>query len=252
MSEGRWRITVTPPNWGQDHLSSDAIVAYVDDELSHGPHVRAAQHIARCAECEAQVIAQMQTRSALRTAGGPVLPSTLLRTLRSIPESADAPAGAAGLAVTSDGQFVSVLRPMPDPAQMATEADPAQGTATAHSVHRKSAGRSPVQRRIRVGTGVAVSGLALGALAFGLPSASSSPVAPPESGAFGGTVLSGGTTTVVDTERRRSARRSDAAGARCPAGSREDLGVRQRLPPHRLDVLPAFLPRPALTVYSAT
>lgn len=200
MSEGRWRITVTPPNWGQDHLSSDAIVAYVDDELSHGPHERAAQHIARCAECEAQVIAQMQTRSALRTAGGPVLPSTLLRTLRSIPESATLPPAPPGLAVTSDGQFVSVLRPIPDSAQMATEADPAQATGTAHSVHRRSAGRSPVQRRIRVGTGVAVSGLALGALAYGLPSASSGPAAPPASGAFGGTVLSGGTTSVVDTE----------------------------------------------------
>ncbi|HEY4421796.1 MAG TPA: zf-HC2 domain-containing protein [Pseudonocardia sp.] len=196
MSEGRWRITVTPPNWGQDHLSSDAIVAYVDDELSHGPHERAARHIARCAECEAQVIAQTQTRSALRTAGGPVLPSTLLRTLRSIPESAALPPAPPGLAVTSDGQFVSVLRPIPDSAQMATDADPAQGTGTAHSVHRKSA----VQRRIRVGTGVAVSGLALGALAYGLPSASSGPAAPPESGAFGGTVLSGSATSVIDTE----------------------------------------------------
>jgi anti-sigma factor RsiW len=204
VSEGRWRITVTPPNWGQDHLSSDAIVAYVDDELSHGPHERAAQHIARCAECEAQVIAQMQTRSALRTAGGPVLPSTLLRTLRSIPESATLPPAPPGLAVTSDGQFVSVLRPMPDSTQMATEADPAQGTGTgtgtAHSSHRRSAGRSPVQRRIRVGTGVAVSGLALGALAYGLPSASGGPAAPAESGTFGGTVLSGGTTSVIDTE----------------------------------------------------
>jgi anti-sigma factor RsiW len=199
VSEGRWRITVTPPNWGHDHLSSDAIVAYVDDELSHGPHARAAQHIARCAECEAQVIAQMQTRSALRTAGGPVLPSTLLRTLRSIPESATLPPAPPGLAVTSDGQFVSVLRPVPDPAQTAADADPAQGRA-AHSVHRRSAGRSPVQRRIRVGTGVAFSGLALGALAYGLPSASGGPATPPASGAFGGTVLSGSTTNVVDTE----------------------------------------------------
>ena len=188
------------PDWGQDHLSSDAIVAYVDDELASGPHERAAQHLARCAECAAQVIAQMQTRSALRTAGGPVLPSTLLRTLRSIPESATLPPPPPGLAVTPDGQFVSVLRPVPDSTQAATDAGPAQGTGTAHSSHRRSAGRSPVQRRIIVGTGVAVSGLALGALAYGLPSASSTPAAPAESGTYGGTVLSGGATSVVDSE----------------------------------------------------
>ena len=31
MSEGRWRITVTAPDWGEDHLTLDAIVAFVDD-----------------------------------------------------------------------------------------------------------------------------------------------------------------------------------------------------------------------------
>ncbi|WP_433278686.1 anti-sigma factor family protein [Pseudonocardia xinjiangensis] len=193
MSEGRWRITVTPPDWGQDHLSSDAIVAYVDDELAQGPHERATQHIAGCAECEAQVRAQGQTRSALRTAGGPVPPSTLLSTLRSIPESAELPPPPAGLAVTPDGQFVSVLRPQSDILALA-------GAETPPADHgrRRPPSRSPVQRRIRLGTGVAVSGLALGALAYGLPPASTDPGSS-TSGPFGGSVLGGGTArTVVD------------------------------------------------------
>lgn len=238
MSEGRWRITVTPPNWGQDHLSSDAIVAYVDDELSHGAHARAAQHIARCAECEAQIIAQMQIRSALRTAGGPMLPSALLRTLRSIPESATLPPAPPGLAVTSDGQFVSVLRPVPDPAQMAADADSAQGTATAHSVHRRSAGRSPVQRRIRVGTGVAVSGLALGALAYGLPTASSGPVTPPAGGAFGGTVLNRSTASVVDTEGAGVLDAQMRLERAVPLGPEKTSETDNNYLRNRLDVLP--------------
>jgi hypothetical protein len=183
-------------------------------------------------------MAQMQTRSALRTAGGPVLPSTLLRTLRSIPESAALPPVPPGLAVTSDGQFVSVLRPMPDSPQMATDADPAQGTGTADRSHRRSAGRSPVQRRIRVGTGVAVSGLALGALAYGLPSASSSPAAPAESGTFGGTVLSGGTTRVVDMEGAGLLDAQMRLERAVPLGPDKTSETGGDLLRNRLDVLP--------------
>lgn len=238
MSEGRWRITVTPPDWGQDHLSSDAIVAFVDDELSHGAHDRAAQHIARCAECEAQVIAQTQTRSALRTAGGPVLPSTLLHTLRSIPESATLPPTPPGLAVTSDGQIVSVLRPTPDSLQMANEADLERGTGTTQRGHRRPGGRSPVQRRIRVGTGVAVSGLALGALAYGLPSASSGPAAQNESGTFGGTVLSGGSTSVVDTEGAGLLDAQLRLERAVPLGPEKTSETDPNLLRNRLDVVP--------------
>ena len=46
MSEGRWRISVTAPDWGEDHLTLDAIVAYVDDELGSGPYSRATRHVA--------------------------------------------------------------------------------------------------------------------------------------------------------------------------------------------------------------
>ncbi|MCU1661154.1 MAG: hypothetical protein JWR58_1219 [Pseudonocardia sp.] len=210
MSDGRWRITVSPPDWGQDHLSSDAIVAYVDDELDHGPQERAARHISQCAECEAQIVAQVQTRSALRAAEGPVLPSTLLRNLRSIPESAELPPPPPGLAMTREGQLVSVLRPGPDPRLIPNGADVRTGGAgTASGVealqsdhHGRLPGRSPVQRRIRVGTGVAVSGLALGALAFGLPTATTDPASPAVSGrgVLGGSLLGGPTTSgVADT-----------------------------------------------------
>lgn len=160
MSAGRWRISVTAPDWGHDHLSSEAVVAYVDDELAAGPHLRATEHLAQCRECAAQVFAQGQARSALRTAGGPSLPSSLLSSLRSIPQETDLPAPPAGLSVTADGQLVSVLRP---------EAAPDARTA--------GSGRRP-HRGLRMGTGVAVSGLAIGAIAFALPTSASAPVQP--------------------------------------------------------------------------
>jgi anti-sigma factor RsiW len=233
VSEGRWRITVTPPDWGQDHLSSDAIVAYVDDELAEGPHERATRHIARCAECEAQVRAQGQTRSALRTASGPVLPSALLSTLRSIPESAELPPPPAGLAVTPDGQFVSVLRPQSDMLELAKPAEQAPETPPVVQGRRRPPGGSPVQRRIRLGTGVAVSGLALGALAYGLPPASSVPTVS-DRGALGGSVLGGGTARVVDVDGpglldaqlrlERTVQRDSATGTDSGTDAGTDLG----------------------------
>jgi hypothetical protein len=205
VSEGRWRITVTAPDWGQDHLSSDAIVAYVDDELAHGPHLRATQHLAQCLECAGQVVAQGQARAALRTAGCPSLPSSLLTSLRSIPQDADLPAPPAGLAVTPDGQLVSVLRPERFVAPAPEHADlAAAAPATAAQAHATDHGRRP-QRRLRLGTGVAVSGLAIGAIAFALPAASSAvpaPVPTAADGVLGGSVLGGGASGVVDAQLR--------------------------------------------------
>jgi anti-sigma factor RsiW len=143
---------VTAPDWGSDHLSPDAVVAYVDDELAPGPHARATQHLAGCRECAAQVVAQGQARAALRTADCPSMPSSLLSSLRSIPMETEIPGPPAGLAVAPDGQLMSVLRP--------EHAARSQGTS--------SHGRRP-HRGLRFGTGVAVSGLAFGAIAFALP-----------------------------------------------------------------------------------
>jgi anti-sigma factor RsiW len=167
VSSGRWRISVTTPDWGHDHLSSDAIVAYVDDELAPGPQLRANQHLAQCPECAAQVVAQGQARAALRTASCPSLPSSLLSSLRSIPQDADLPAPPAGLAVTPDGQFVSVLRPE-RVGRPATRADVGSATPPGDRSYR----------RMWLGTGVAVTGLAAGAIAFAAPAAVSGSPAP--------------------------------------------------------------------------
>jgi anti-sigma factor RsiW len=186
VSSGRWRISVTTPDWGHDHLSSDAIVAFVDDELAAGPHLRATQHLAQCPECAAQVVAQGQARAALRTAGCPSLPSSLLSSLRSIPQDTDLPAPPAGLAVTSDGQLVSVLRPE-RAARGAVRPDSQvpQGVRT--------------HRRMWLGTGVAVTGLAAGAIAFAVPAAVSGSAAPsPGDAEMNERPILGGTATPVD------------------------------------------------------
>jgi anti-sigma factor RsiW len=187
VSSARRRFSVTVPDWGQDHLSSDAIVAYVDNELAAGPHARATRHLAECRECAAQVQAQAQARSALRKASCPSLPSSLLSSLRSIPLDAELPEPPAGLAMGPDGQFVSVLRPGPEPSE------PQQ----AHLGTSVGSSRRP---RLLLGAGAAVSGLALGALAFGAPSVAgdtSSANEPADRGVFNGSVL-GGSPGVLD------------------------------------------------------
>jgi anti-sigma factor RsiW len=186
VSSGRWRISVTTPDWGHDHLSSDAIVAYVDDELAPGPHLRATQHLSQCPECAAQVVAQGQARAALRTAGCPSLPSSLLSSLRSIPQDTDLPAPPAGLAVTPDGQFVSVLRP-----ERVARATTRTDSAAPHG--------DRTHRRMWLGTGVAVSGLAAGAIAFAVPAAVSGSAAPaPGDADTSRRPVLGGTATPVD------------------------------------------------------
>jgi hypothetical protein len=189
VTGGRWRISVSAPDWGQDHLSSDAIVAYVDDELADGPYLRATQHLAECRECAAQVVAQGQARAALRTADVPSLPSSLLSSLHSIPQDTDLPPAPPGLSVTSDGQLVSVLRPPAPPQAPAGRARPVTRRGPAPADHD----RRP-DRRLRLGTGVAVSGLAIGAIAFAVPTVaggSADPVPTSANGVLGGSVLGG-------------------------------------------------------------
>jgi anti-sigma factor RsiW len=203
VAEGRWRITVTAPDWGQDHLSLEAVAAYVDGELAAGPHARATQHLGQCPECAAQVSSQGQARKALRTAGGPCLPSALLSSLRSIPQEADLPGPPPGLAISADGQLVSMLRPEPG---FRSEI----ATPTHHAVPRPPASRpTPSHRMLRVGTGVATAGLALGALVFGAaqpaPSAPAAPTAPtPVAGLPSGSVFGGApdSPNVVDAQLR--------------------------------------------------
>lgn len=188
-SEGR-RFSVTLPDWGQDHLSPEVVVAFVDDELDDGPFLRATRHLDSCPECVTQVAAQGQARSALRSAECPSLSSSLMSSLFSIPDDTDIPGAPAGLAVTADGELVSVLRPEPAPVPLSLTF-PLPG----HS-------RRGPSRRMRFGAGAAMSGLALGAIALGasgIASDAPSTVAAPERGVFDGTVLGG---SVVDAQLR--------------------------------------------------
>lgn len=164
----------------------EAVAAFVDGELAPGPRTRAAQHVQQCAECATQVAAQTQARSALRTAGCPHLSSALLSSLRAIPQDTDLPGPPPGLAMTVDGQFVSVVRPdvhavpFPPPAGLpmsglAATAVPSGRPAEHHVGPRPARSATARQRRLRLGTGVAVSGLALGAIAFGAPNGPASP-----------------------------------------------------------------------------
>lgn len=191
MTERR-RFTVTAPDWGPAHLSSDAVVAFVDGELAHGPHARAAAHLNSCADCAAEVVAQRQARTALRGASCPSLPSSLLSSLRSIPEDTELPPPPAGLAVSAEGRLVSVLRPE----RTAPAEAPADGR------------RHPSSRRMRFGAGAAVSGLAIGALTLGVGAlpADTTVATEPERGVLGGPVLSPGIARLgVEPEVRTAA-----------------------------------------------
>lgn len=178
MSTGGRRFAgwVSAPDWGQGHLTLEAVVAYADDELAAAPHDRATRHLTVCRECAAQVGAQMQARTALRSAGGPTLPMSLMASLRSIPQVAELPPPPHSLAMTADGQLVSMLRSMPP--------DPPPAGLVTRPHHDR---RTVAQRRARMATGVAATGLALLALgATALPSDSPVPGTATDPGMFGG------------------------------------------------------------------
>ena len=70
-----------------EHLSSEAIAAFVDGELRMNAHLRAAHHLSLCPECAAEVDDQGRARKALRDSDShPIrIPSTLLGLLSEIP-----------------------------------------------------------------------------------------------------------------------------------------------------------------------
>lgn len=77
-----------------EHLSVEAIAAFVDGELRMNAHLRAAHHLSLCAQCAAEVDDQSRARAALRDSRPIRIPSALLGMLADIPfESPDDPSG---------------------------------------------------------------------------------------------------------------------------------------------------------------
>lgn len=196
----RRRFQVVPPDWGETHLTLEAVVAYVDDELAAGPNDRATRHLERCTDCAAEVAEQRRARSALRGADVPTLSPSLMSALRSIPQDTELPPPPAGLSLTQEGELVSVLRP------------------AAFDGEQRRSRRS---RRMRLGTGAAVSGIALGALAFGLPAATSQAPAPAPGGQGpGAAAVARFATAPTQAPRQRSSSAMPTPGAPAsPTGS---------------------------------
>lgn len=68
-----------------EHLSIEAVAAFVDGELAMNAHLRAASHLTLCPQCAAEVDAQSQARSALRDSRPIAVPTSLLGALSQIP-----------------------------------------------------------------------------------------------------------------------------------------------------------------------
>jgi hypothetical protein len=93
------------------HLSDEAVAAFADGVLNGHARDRAARHTNGCAECREAVKIQREAAFALRTAGAPSLPSTLLDRLRTVPMTT--PLDTPPTAVAPDGSTVlSTLAPM--------------------------------------------------------------------------------------------------------------------------------------------
>lgn len=78
---------VGPRRFGStEHLSPEAIAAFVDGELRMTAHLRAGHHLSLCPLCANEVEAQRQARSALRDSCSIPMPSSLLGLLSQIPD----------------------------------------------------------------------------------------------------------------------------------------------------------------------
>ncbi|MDH6197558.1 hypothetical protein M2272_004213 [Mycobacterium frederiksbergense] len=79
-----------------EHLSTEAIAAFVDGELRMGAHLRAAHHLSLCPDCAAEVDAQSQARTALRDSCPVAIPNSLLGMLSQIPHHLPQPPSEVG------------------------------------------------------------------------------------------------------------------------------------------------------------
>ena len=185
-------------NLPEQHLMPDAVVAFVDGELSTLAQQRASEHIARCPFCASETKTQRQARSAVRSAGDPGAPAGLLAALRAIPIDTELPGGPENLAIGPDGQLVAIQRPdrVPGLAGRASAGfgeSPALGgkpmMGSSSPLGSRALGhRPPNGRRAVQGAGVVIGGLMLGALVVVGPhmlggGTSDAPSEPPVNGA---------------------------------------------------------------------
>jgi hypothetical protein len=161
-------------NLPEQHLMPDAVVAFVDGELSPLAQQRASEHIAKCPFCASETKTQRQARSAVRSAGDPGAPAGLLAALRAIPIDTELPGGPENLAIGPDGQLVAIQRPECVPglaggSSVAFGASPALGgkpmMGSSSPLGSRPLGHRPQNgRRAVQGAGVVIGGLVLGAL----------------------------------------------------------------------------------------
>lgn len=152
--------------WGlsEQHLMPEAVVAFVDGELSPTACDRATSHLARCPYCVAEVTAQRQARAAVQAADTPAVPANLLASLRTIPQRVELPTSPDGLAISQDGQLVVAQRPHTGKAAPLGASQPL-GSSVRLGEGGVVLGRRRGRRTVQ-GAGVVVSGLVLGALAL--------------------------------------------------------------------------------------
>jgi anti-sigma factor RsiW len=163
-----------PRGWGlpESHLLPDAIVAFVDGELSLSAQDRASAHVARCPACAAEVAAQRQAVTAVKQAGAPSMSAGFLASLCSIPQNTELPSAPDNLAMTADGQLVAIQRPdrvagLRDTGVLGGTTPLGSSTPLGQSPNVLGGGRFGLaRRRAAQGAGVVVSGLVLSALAL--------------------------------------------------------------------------------------
>ncbi|MEZ2122279.1 MULTISPECIES: anti-sigma factor [unclassified Corynebacterium] len=94
---GPWRRGNRPREFASvEHLSPEAVAAFVDGELSPGAAHRARVHMVHCVECRDDVDQQRRAAERLRTCGENDdirVPSSLLERLNSIAQSCPAGPG---------------------------------------------------------------------------------------------------------------------------------------------------------------
>lgn len=171
-------MSETSKGWslGESHLLPDAVVAFVDGELSLGAQDRASSHVSRCPLCAAEVTAQRQARAEVKRAEIPTMSAGFLASLKSIPQHTDLPSSPDNLAISEDGTLVAIQRPdrvagLRSASALGTSAPLGSSSPLGNSstvLGGGAVGRdgASYRRRAAQGAGVVVSGLVLSALAL--------------------------------------------------------------------------------------